>query len=146
MLAKCFFVFFMTPSTTAQSDNVPPERHLRILFADDLPGLREVTRIALVSDGHAVECVADGLEAMERLSANPNGFDLLITDHHMPGKSGLELVGWLRTLPFPGKILVMTAEMSPDIGKSYRRLRVDGIVHKPVWPSELREAVAELNR
>ena len=96
------------------------------------------------ADGHAIECAADASQAMARLADQPFGFDLVITDHCMAGTSGLELVEWLRALAYTGKILVLTAEANPAISDAYRRLRVDGIVYKPTWPSELRQIVNDL--
>lgn len=122
----------------------PARKTCRILYVDDLPGLREVTRITLAADGHAIECAADASQAMTRLADQPFGFDLVITDHCMAGTSGLELVEWLRALAYTGKILVLTAEANPAISDAYRRLRVDGIVYKPTWPSELRQIVNDL--
>ncbi|HWA11391.1 MAG TPA: response regulator [Opitutaceae bacterium] len=131
------------PDATPTED-APERKSLRILYADDLPGLREVTRLALVADGHAVECVEDGFQARARLEPDLLAFDLVITDHHMPRANGVELVSWLRTVSFPGKILVVTSDLSPPIGDAYRRLHVDRIVYKPTCPSELRETVAAL--
>lgn len=122
----------------------PGRKGFRILYVDDLPGLREVTRITLAADGHTIECAADARQAMTRLAEQPFGFDLVITDHCMTDKSGLELVEWLRALDYSGRILVLTAEVNPAISDAYRRLRVDGIIYKPAWPSELRQIVNEL--
>jgi CheY-like chemotaxis protein len=135
---------FWTTITMAPSDQThSSKKALRILYADDLLGLRELARLILSHDGHAVECVADGHLAMDRLRADPAAFDLVITDHHMPDWNGLELVTWLRRLPFPGKILVFTSDENPDLGKAYRKLRVDRILHKPTTPALLRQVVAE---
>ena len=139
----------MTALTQTQKEKAeelsdPHRKGIRILYVDDLPGLREVTRIALAADGHAIECAADARQAMTRLEAQPFGYDLVITDHCMTDKSGLELVEWMRALAYSGKILVLTAEVNPAISDAYRRLRVDGIIYKPTWPSELRQIVNEL--
>lgn len=138
----------MPPSTAKSavpSDRtLSPKKTLRILYADDLPGLRELIRLTLSHDGHAIECVADGHLAMERVGADPSAFDLVITDHHMPDWNGLELVSWLRSLPFAGKILVFTSDKNPGLDEAYHKLHVDGILHKPAPPSELRQAIAQL--
>lgn len=140
----------MSATTQIQKEKVageladPGRKGFRILYVDDLPGLREVTRITLAADGHAIECAADARQAMTRLAEQPFGFDLVITDHCMTDKSGLELVEWMRALDYSGKILVLTAEVNPAISDAYRRLRVNGIIYKPTWPSELRQIVNEL--
>ena len=119
-------------------------RVLRILYAEDLRDLREVARIALTRDGHSIECVPDGVLALERIKAAPNSLDLLITDHHMPKMNGLELVTALGAEPFAGKIIVFSSELSPAIGAAYLQLGVDRILPKPIFPSELRQVLAEV--
>ena len=122
----------------------PRVRPLHILYADDLRDLREVLRIALTREGHTIECVADGSLALERLTADPAAFDLLITDHHMPEMNGLELVTRLRTLPFRGKLIVFSSELSASVNNAYRALGVDLVLAKPIFPSVLRQVLAEL--
>ncbi len=125
-------------------ESSPRGKTLRILYAEDLRDLREVARIALTRDGHTIECVADGAIALQQLTAEPAAFDLLITDHHMPNMNGLELVTALRNLPFSSKIVVFSSELSPTVSAAYRELRVDRILPKPIFPSELRQVLAEL--
>ena len=125
-------------------ETTPPGRALRILYAEDLRDLREVARMALSRDGHAIECVVDGSVALERLTAAPDSVDLLITDHHMPVMNGLELVTTLRAQGFPGKIIVFSSELSPAVAEQYRRQQVARILPKPIFPSELRQVLAEL--
>jgi len=120
------------------------KRLLRILYADDMRELREVARISLSREGHLIECVADGREALNRVAANPAAYDLVITDHHMPNVNGVELVTQMRALNYPGKILVFCSELSPSVNETYYRLKVDRILNKPVFPSELRQVLSEL--
>jgi CheY-like chemotaxis protein len=119
-------------------------RPLRIIYAEDVRELRELARIVLTREGHAVECVEDGLAALAKISANLDGYDLLITDHHMPRMNGLELVLDLRRLPFRGRIMVFSSELNPVVSNEYEKLQVDRILFKPVYPSYLKQAIAEL--
>jgi two-component system, chemotaxis family, chemotaxis protein CheY len=119
------------------------KRFLRILYADDMPDLRDVMRITLSREGHGIECVEDGLLALARVTAD-SGFDLVITDHHMPNMNGLELVMRLREQVFPGRIMVFSSELSPGVTAEYERLQVDRILYKPIYPSDLRQAIAEI--
>jgi CheY-like chemotaxis protein len=120
-----------------------PKRFLRILYADDLAELREVARLSLSRDGHGIECLPDGSQALARVMADP-AFDLVITDHHMPCMNGLDLVKGLREIGFQGKIMVFSSELSLEVAKEYRRLEVDRILYKPVFPSTLRQTLGEL--
>ncbi|MBL9212201.1 MAG: response regulator [Opitutaceae bacterium] len=118
-------------------------RPLRILFADDVRELRDVARIFLTREGHAIECVADGELALARVLEDRD-FDLVITDHHMPNLNGLELVTRLREIVFPGRIMVFSSELGDLVTRQYQALKVDRILYKPVFPSMLRAVLAEL--
>lgn len=119
-------------------------KSLRILYADDMPELREIARISLTRDGHRIECVSDGRQALEHVMARPDAYDLIITDHHMPHVNGIELVTRLRELPYYGKILIFCSELCPIVTEAYHELKVDRILFKPVFPSELRQVLADL--
>ena len=129
----------MVPESDSSSKKL-----LRILYADDMRELREIARIALSREGHLIECVSDGRQALDRIIANPHGYDLLISDHHMPELDGLELISHVRALSFPGKILIFSSELSPKITEAYTELKVDRMLFKPVFPSELRQVLTDL--
>ncbi len=131
-------------SATMRTTTLCQTRALRIIYAEDLRDLREVARMSLTRDGHVIECVADGTLALARLTAAPDAFDLLLTDHHMPLMNGLELVTAVRSLRFSGKIIVFSSELSPAVATAYRNLAVDLILPKPIFPSELRRVLADM--
>jgi CheY-like chemotaxis protein len=139
LISEPEFAFPMLPNEEGS-----PKRPLRILYADDMRELREVARIALSRDGHLIECVGDGQQALDRVTADPSAYDLVITDHHMPHLNGIELVTRLRALPFNGKVLIFCSELSPAVNETYQKLKVDRILYKPVFPSELRQVLADL--
>jgi two-component system, chemotaxis family, chemotaxis protein CheY len=123
-----------------------PDSHriVRILYAEDVRELRELARIVFSRDGHTIDCVEDGTDAIERISADPHAYDLIVTDHHMPRMNGLDLVLQLRQTPYRGKIMVFSSELNPAIATEYRKLGVDRIMFKPVYPSFLRQAISEM--
>lgn len=109
-----------------------------------MPELREVARISLARDGHVVDCVEDGVLALEKVLSEPTAYDLVMTDHHMPNMNGLDLVMQLRARAFPGKIMIFSSELNPDVASAYQRLNVDRILYKPVFPSTLRQVLVDL--
>lgn len=117
---------------------------LRVLYADDMLQLRELIAIVLARDGHTVETVPNGEQALEKISSDAEAFDVVITDHHMPGMNGLELVSCIRTRPYAGKIIVFSSELSQAVDVAYRRLKVDHILPKPIFPAQLRAVFATL--
>jgi two-component system, chemotaxis family, chemotaxis protein CheY len=133
----------LAPFPSSPVTRTSTKRFLRILYAEDVPELREIARISFHRDGHGIECVEDGLAACHRVLADPN-FDLVITDHHMPNMNGLEFVRRLREMEFPGRILVFTSDTSEAVAAEYARLNVDRMLYKPVYPSVLREVLGEL--
>lgn len=130
-------------TTTSYAPPAAPKRFLRVLYADDVRELREIARLSFSRDGHGIECVPDGLIALNRVTADRN-FDLVITDHHMPNLNGLEFVKGLRQVEFSGKVMVFSSELNPDVADEYRKLHVDRILYKPVLPSALRATLGEL--
>lgn len=133
-----------TPPFVSMPTTEPHPRPIRILYAEDVAELRALARAVLSIDGHHIECVIDGLEALELLKEDPDACDLLITDHHMPRMDGLDLVRHLRALPFHARIMVFSSELNPAVADEYERLGVDKLLFKPVYPSHLRHVVAEM--
>jgi len=130
------------PTTLTPSLDAPPV--LRILYVEDVPELRDLTRAVFSRDGHHVECASDGVYGLDALAANQYRFDLLITDHHMPRMNGLDLLKNVRRLPYHGKRVVFSSELNPAISAEYQALGVDRMLFKPVYPSYLRQVLAEL--
>ena len=121
-----------------------PIRPLRILYAEDLPEMRELAHMILTPLGHSLECCDNGKLAWDRVRVAPDAFDLIITDHLMPVMTGLEFVTLLRTISFRGRIIVLSSDINPRTASLYRTLKVDQILNKPIMPQMLLQIIAEL--
>jgi DNA-binding response OmpR family regulator len=86
--------------------NDNPDRPGRIIVVDDDATLADVVGRYLRRDGHQVECVADGYEALRRIAAQPP--DLVILDLMLPGIDGLEVCRRLRA-QWPIPVVMLTA-------------------------------------
>lgn len=127
------------------SSAVPPAGHpLRVLYADDMPELRDLLTLLIQREGHQVVTAEDGAAAWEICGADLTAFDLVITDHQMPRLNGVGLVEKLRAAGFGGKLMVFTSEPSEGVHLAYRRLGVDFILLKPIFPHMLRDALRTL--
>ena len=82
--------------TLRLSDLTLPHAFVRVLLAEDDEDLRVMTARMLKAEGHSVTEAADGLEA-ERLLAG-GGFDALVSDIMMPGRTGTELAAAARAM------------------------------------------------
>ena len=83
------------PSRPAET---PFGREERVLLVDDEVGVLDFARTALLRLGYAVEAFEDPREALERLRAEPDGFDLVLTDLSMPHLNGAELTAEVRRI------------------------------------------------
>ncbi len=111
----------------------------KILVVDDDPQLREVIVETLKAAGYSPESAADGLEALARLEKEE--FDLLLLDVRMPRMDGLEVLGRLRALSRHPKVLVMTADDTPETLLRVIREQACEYITKPFEPAALVETV-----
>jgi CheY-like chemotaxis protein len=116
-------------------------RPLRILCADDNVVLGEILLSVFAREGHWVEQVEDGAKAWNRLYPAVNDFDLLVTDHEMPGLTGLQLVERLRAANFRGRVIVHSSGFTTAQAAKYRALGVTQFVPKACTIDELLRAV-----
>jgi len=109
-----------------------------VLVVDDDPTVSDVVRRYLERDGHRVEVVGDGAQALARAAADPP--DLVVLDLMLPGLSGLEVCARLRDVPPPAQpvpVIMLTA-----LGEETDRVvglqnGADDYVTKPFSPREL---------
>ncbi|HMD62168.1 MAG TPA: response regulator [Opitutaceae bacterium] len=127
-------------STAIEKDG-PSAKTRRVLYVDDMRELREVAQLALSSAGHNVDCVADGADAFDLVSADVGAYDIVITDHHMAGLNGIGLVIKLREIGYPGRIAIVSSELNREVADEYHQLGVNRILYKPVELSDLRALV-----
>lgn len=118
-----------------------PAAPLSILCADDNLLLGEVLVRVFDRAGHRVEHVGDGLAAWERLSHHLAAFDVVVTDHHMPGLNGAQLVELLREAGYAGRIIVHSSSLTDEIRETYQRLGVTTFVPKTCKPEALLSAL-----
>jgi len=96
-----------------------PSRPLQILCVDDEPAIRTILAQQLVRMGHCVHTASDGQEALGKVAAGMDAFDLVITDNQMPKVTGVELAERLRAGGYSGAILFFTSTLD---GRSLRRI------------------------
>ncbi len=119
---------------------------MQILVVEDEKAIAHM--IAMVLGGPAAKVVKarNGWEALIKVGATAQPFDVVITDHRMPRVGGLQLVRQLRAQNFGGKILVLSAHLSDEDIRAYEDLSVDMMMSKPFDFDELQQAMAVLNK
>ena len=89
----------------------------RILVVDDEPDIRRLNAEVLKDSGYHVDIAEDGKAGWEALHATrhaPESYALLITDHDMPGLSGLALVKKLRAARIVLPVIMATGTLPTE--------------------------------
>jgi two-component system copper resistance phosphate regulon response regulator CusR len=84
---------------------------MRLLVAEDDPGLREVLVQGLEEAGYVVDSVARGDDAIDQLRYY--AYEVAVIDWRMPGVPGIDVVHWARREKRPTAILMLTARDAP---------------------------------
>jgi len=113
-----------------------------ILVVDDDSSTRRLIAGLLRAQSFAVTEAADGFEALERVEQRP--FDLVLVDVWMPRMTGLDLLARLRERSTCPKVVVMTADDTPEVLLRSVREQAFRYVRKPVEPASLLELVREV--
>jgi two-component system sensor histidine kinase RpfC len=150
--------FWVVLPVEAANDGVPQEKPrsvkeliaahragwqgLEVLVVDDQPTNRLVIREVLTQAGHHVH-EADGGEAALELLAG-HRFDLVISDFHMPGLTGLDMLKELRVMQAgepPTPFILLTADLTHDAREHADAAGVSAFLSKPVDSVRLLHAI-----
>jgi signal transduction histidine kinase/CheY-like chemotaxis protein/streptogramin lyase len=132
------------PDPAVTSTAMLPERHLRILVADDVAVNRKLLQRMLEKLGHVVTLATNGQEAVDLVSTEI--FDLVLMDVQMPVMDGLGSTAAIRQLELSCAshlpILAVTAHVMPGDKERFLAAGMDGYISKPIGRAELVEAIA----
>ncbi|MDO8793844.1 MAG: response regulator [Vicinamibacterales bacterium] len=107
------------------------------MLVEDNQAAREGLSQLLGLSGFSVTTANDGVEALEKL--NEQSFDVMLLDIWLPRMNGLQLFEQLRDKPNQPKVIVMTADDSPETLLLTLRQQAYQFVSKPVQPAALVE-------
>jgi DNA-binding response OmpR family regulator len=116
----------------------------RILLIEDEEKMARALVRVLREEGHAVEVAADGREGLSR--ALDDGFDLLIVDWMLPGRSGVQVVRGLRAADVHTPALMLTARGQIEDRVEGLDAGADDYLPKPFALQELLARVRALTR
>jgi len=107
-----------------------------ILLVEDNEVNQMIEKEILQQKGYHVEIANNGLEAVQMME-EPNQFELILMDIHMPVMDGYEATRKIREGNSDIPILAMTAVSFTNIKKECQEAGMDDYVTKPVEPDEL---------
>ena len=133
------------PGVSAVSDQ-PPEaiqEAARILVVDDEAAVAGIFTELLALLGYQVRTLTSPLEALQLFQADPQAFDLVITDQTMPELSGDELARALLALRPELPIILCSGYNSDVDDEAAQSLGVRRLLAKPVANATLCAAVRD---
>ena len=136
--------------TPMETTAAPESLHgIKVLVADDNATNRRILEGMLKRWDMQAKSVESGDEALAELCAAGRArepYALILTDMHMPGMDGFNLVERIRQLPELSTATVMMLTSSESRGDAARckGLGVSAYLLKPIRLSELREAIARV--
>jgi two-component system alkaline phosphatase synthesis response regulator PhoP len=114
---------------------------------EDEPDIRRLNAEVLKRSGYEVDTAEDGRVGWETVSHAPDSYALLITDHNMPGLTGLALVKKLRDTRMTLPVIMATAALpSEDLFIRYPWLQPAAVLLKPYTIEELLVTVRKFLR
>jgi two-component system, cell cycle response regulator DivK len=114
---------------------------IKILLADDQPETRDIHAGYMRRHGFSVITVGDGVSALEQ--ARTGCPDVIVLDHSMPGRSGVDVARALKSDPLTARIpvVLMTAHAYGAVGKRAREAGCAAFLAKPCGPRRVMEEV-----
>lgn len=124
-------------------------RAYRILLADDDDSYRTVLSSALRREGFEVDEVVDGQELQDQLERAIGGadvpvVDMVISDVHMPGRDGFEVLEWLRIRDRDLPFVLITSQDVGGMRDKANALGAQGLLDKAFELATLKSLIEKL--
>ena len=123
----------------------------RVLIVDDNSSARQILQNIMLSlsvVNTAVDSGAAAIAELERAAReDEDPYELVLMDWKMPGMNGIETITKINQsslLTETPAIIMVSAHDEEKVIEAAKNVQVDGIVQKPVSPSTLRGAMAEV--
>jgi len=115
-----------------------------ILMVDDEEVLAKMGQEMLEHLGYRVVVRTSSIEALEAFRANPERFDLVLTDRIMPQMTGFNLAAELREIRPDIPIILCTGFSDTNVMKSIKAMGINEVIMKPVLLDDLARTIREV--
>jgi PAS domain S-box-containing protein len=127
------------PSTTSVEGN---GKH--VLYVDDEEAIIFLMKRLLERQGFRFSGYTDPQEALVVARANPDQFDLVVTDYNMPGMCGLAVASALREIRADLPVVLASGYITEALRAKAPAAGIRELIYKPNTVEDLCEAVARL--
>ena len=118
--------------------------HERILLVDDEEPIAKLEKQMLERLGYTVAMRVNSLEALEAFKANPESFDLVISDMTMPQMTGDQLAKELISIQADIPIIICTGFSEKLNQKTAASIGIKGFLMKPIVKAEMAKMVRKV--
>jgi DNA-binding response OmpR family regulator len=109
---------------------------MKILICEDNQLAMNALSFIVKKEGFKSDTAEDGVKALTLLQRTV--YDLILMDIHLPFRSGLEVIKYLRSdLKMKTPVLVLTAFSDLQTQRQAEELGISGYIVKPFDPSDL---------
>ena len=118
--------------------------HMTVLLVDDDEAVARLAARVLQRLGHDVETYLHPEEALARVTGAPDDFDVVITDHRMPGMTGAEMLVAMHEMGIAIPAMVVSGfadEIDLDL---LRSIGVGPVLEKPYTKAEMQARIDQL--
>ncbi len=121
------------PSVEKASPPAPNEfAGKKLLLVDDVEINLDITSEILAESGIEIDLAHDGQEAVEKLKASPNKYDVVFMDLHMPNMDGYEAAKAIRELGVKVPIVAMSADNYAETFEECQSCGMNNHLPKPL--------------
>lgn len=121
-----------------------PSYKQRVLVVDDEDFIRDFTSEFLGARGFEVVTADSGKKALEMLSKDKLGFDLIISDYTMPDMDGIKLIENIRKT-LPNQLVILSSgNIDVSLERDFKHLNINAILLKPYDINEAMEVISGL--
>ena len=117
---------------------------MKVLLVDDSTTMRKIQRRSLAQMGVSdITEAGNGLEALEILGTNEDGFDLVICDVNMPELDGISTLKRIRQTPAVSSlpVIMCTSVAEKDQVLNAIKAGANNYIVKPFRPDDLQQKV-----
>lgn len=114
-------------------------RAMRVLVVDDDPAMTQLIAEQLAVWAHEATSAGSVDEALALLGERP--FDLVLTDLHMPRRSGFELLDWVRERWADTAVVLFSSFPAPETRRQALEHGARSFLSKPFSLGALREVL-----
>ena len=105
----------MEQEANAPDEDVPDFHRYNILLAEDIEINREIIMTVLEPTGVTITCAENGKAALDKFNANPERFDMIFMDMHMPEMDGISATLEIRAVGHPRAKTVPIVAMTANV-------------------------------